>query len=236
MLDAEDFDEGGQSIAYQDLTNLNNGRQYRTQERVDIDIITEGGYAVTDNQKGEWLKYTVRVLEAGDYQVDVRVASGTYKGKFSLEIEGKDATGFVPVPNTGGINTWGTVSRTISLKPGLRVIRFYIQGDNFKIDNLIFTKVAASNSLVMSKAPVNKLQEKTSLQPSMVLYPNPVIDKVQVVFNEKIEEGATVSVYNATGVKILSSPLHRAVQTVNLTSAAAGVYLIQVNNGGQILY
>jgi autotransporter-associated beta strand protein len=235
VLEAEDFDEGGQNIAYYDLTNLNNGRQYRTKERVDIDLIQEGGYAVTDNQTGEWLKYTVRVLEAGDYRVDVRVASVTNKGKFSIEIEGTDATGIISVPNTGGVTTWGIVSKTISLKTGLRVIKVNIQGDNFKMDNLNFTKVAAPNAPVMSKAPVSKEVATAITQPALVLYPNPVTDKLQVSIKDKIEIGATVSVYNATGIKIFAKPLCEPVQTVDLTTAAAGVYLIQVNNGGQIL-
>src|SRR5207244_9013837 len=73
-IQTEDFNTGGEGIAYHDGDAANNGGQYRTNEGVDIETTgdTGGGYDVGWTAAGEWMKYTVNVANAGSYNIGFR--------------------------------------------------------------------------------------------------------------------------------------------------------------------
>jgi hypothetical protein len=75
-IEAEDYDLGGEIVAYHDTTLGNEGGEYRSDD-VDIEITTDrgGGYDVGWIEEGEWLAYTVDVRSTGLYDIQVRVAS-----------------------------------------------------------------------------------------------------------------------------------------------------------------
>src|SRR5258706_113965 len=95
QIEAENFDSGGEGIAYHDNSAGNAGGQYRGGD-VDIEASSEGGYDVGWTSSGEWLNYTANVAAAGSYVVQLRVAS---PGGASMHV------GF----NTAS-NVWQTVS------------------------------------------------------------------------------------------------------------------------------
>ena len=77
-FEAENFDKGGQNVAYIDRVAGNAGGQYRTAE--DVDIIASGdsaggGYVVNNFETGEWLTYTISVPTTGDYDIELRASS-----------------------------------------------------------------------------------------------------------------------------------------------------------------
>src|SRR4029079_3992807 len=124
-IEAEDFDEGANGVAYRDTGTGNSGGQYRATD-VDIELTSDssGGYDVGWAFAGEWLKYTVDVAAAGTYDISFRVASGGPGGTFHLEVNGANKTGAVSVPNTGGWQTWKTVTKTgVALAAGPQVWR-----------------------------------------------------------------------------------------------------------------
>jgi hypothetical protein len=122
-IEAEDYDNGGEGVAYHDSTGGNNGGQYRTDD-VDIEACSEGGYNVGWMANNEWLEYTVDVAAAGEYTIDIRVASQDTGGNFHLEFNGADKTGTIHVPVTGGWQSWTTVSATATLSAGTQIMRF----------------------------------------------------------------------------------------------------------------
>jgi len=126
QIEAEDFDTGGEGVAYHDSDAGNNGGQYRTAEDVDIEVCTDtgGGYDVGWLANNEWLEYTVDVPAAGEYTIEARVASNTTGGNFHIEFGGVDKTGNINVPVTGGWQNWTTVSATATLSAGTQVMRF----------------------------------------------------------------------------------------------------------------
>ena len=75
-IEAEDYDEGGQDIAYNDTSPGNSGEVYRTD---DVDIIAKptasNGYAVTQFAGNEWMKYTFQVDSAGLYNFNLFAAN-----------------------------------------------------------------------------------------------------------------------------------------------------------------
>src|SRR5690349_7524108 len=78
ILEAENFDLGGEGVAYHDNTPGNQGGQYRLNENVDIFLSNDplgGGYIVKNFENGEWLNYTISVPSAGNYAVDIRAVT-----------------------------------------------------------------------------------------------------------------------------------------------------------------
>lgn len=123
-VEAEDFDLGGAGQAFWDADASNNGNQYRTDQGVDIEACSEGGFNVGWIREGEWLEYTV-TGQVGEYNVVARVASESAGGTFRIEVDGVDATGPITVPVTGGWQTWTDVSATLELpSAGTHVLRF----------------------------------------------------------------------------------------------------------------
>jgi hypothetical protein len=75
-IEAEDYDVGGEGVAYHDTTLGNEGGEYRSDD-VDVQSTTDGGdgHNVGWIEAGEWLEYTVDVASTGLYDIQVRVAS-----------------------------------------------------------------------------------------------------------------------------------------------------------------
>jgi hypothetical protein len=127
----ENYDDGGQNLAYFDTTSGNTGGVYRT-NNVDIQATTDagGGHNIGWVKAREWLSYTVEVLNAGSYALDVRVASLGTGGTFHVEVDGANATGTMAVPHTGGWQVWKTITKSgVVLATGLHVIRVAMDAD-----------------------------------------------------------------------------------------------------------
>jgi hypothetical protein len=72
---------------------------------------------------GEWLNYSVNVASAGTYTATFRVASLGQGGTFHLTMNGQNVTGSLTVPDTGGWQTWQTLSTTVTLSAGIQTAR-----------------------------------------------------------------------------------------------------------------
>jgi hypothetical protein len=140
-IQAEDFDYGGEGIAYHDTTTANQGGQYRPAEGVDIEVCSDtgGGYNIGYVATGEWLEYTVNVSGTGNYTLETRV-SATAAGKtFYIEFNGVNKTGNITVPNTGGWQNWTTVSTPVTLSAGTQIMRLVSNVNDFNINYIRLT-------------------------------------------------------------------------------------------------
>lgn len=144
-VEAEDFDLGGAEVASHDTTAGNSGGVYRTTGQVDIQATTDtgGGYNIGWIAAGEWLEYTVRVNQPGRYNINVRVASSVTTGSLRLLLGGTDITGTWSVPNTGGYQTWTTLTKTVDLAPGQQILRFEALTAGFNLNWIEFAPVSA---------------------------------------------------------------------------------------------
>jgi probable HAF family extracellular repeat protein len=126
VIQAEDFDEGGEGVSYHDATTNNEGGSgsYRATD-VDIEPTADsgGGYNVGWINAGEWLEYTVNVVSAGTYTLEARVASPSGGGTLHVEMDGVNKTGAMTVPLTGSWQSWASISRTVALPAGTHVLR-----------------------------------------------------------------------------------------------------------------
>ncbi|PYR01598.1 MAG: hypothetical protein DMG00_31010, partial [Acidobacteria bacterium] len=119
---AQDFDNGGESVAYHDTTPGNSGGAYRSTD-VDLEPSTDGGNDVGWIAAGEWLNYTVNVSAAGSYVVTFRVASLGQGGTFHLEMNGVNVSGAITIPDTGSWQNWQSVGQTVTLQAGQQKAR-----------------------------------------------------------------------------------------------------------------
>jgi beta-glucanase (GH16 family) len=140
-IQAEDFDYGGEGIAYHDTSAGNSGTQYRTLENVDIQNCTDtgGGYNIGWMATGEWLEYTVNVSGTGNYTLEARVAAMAAGKTFYVEFNGVNKTGNITVPNTGGWQNWTTVSAPVSLSAGTQIMRFVSNSADFNLNYIRLT-------------------------------------------------------------------------------------------------
>jgi hypothetical protein len=126
-IQAEQFDNGGEGIAYHDTDAANTGGSgFRTSEGVDIELTgdTGGGYHVGYTKAGEWTEYTINVAATGTYTLDTRVSSKGLGGAFRLYVDGADKTGALQVPDTTAWNTFQDVLKTgVNLTAGTHLLR-----------------------------------------------------------------------------------------------------------------
>jgi parallel beta-helix repeat protein len=133
-VEAEDYDTGGEGVAYHDTTAENQGLAYRLAEGVDVDAggSTHVGYINT----GEWIEYTVNVPAAGTYPTAFRVGSWyTNLGTRSIAVSVDDASkGTVIVPITGTDIAYQTVTVPLALDAGAQTIRLTFNGPRQNLD------------------------------------------------------------------------------------------------------
>ncbi len=166
VIQLEEYDLGGNGIAYNDGTAgsaVTPVVNYRTDEDVDIETCTDagGGYNIGYATNGEWLEYTVNVQVAGNYDLDLRAAASGDSRTVSLSMDGTTIANNIAIPNTGGWQTWTTVSvKNVALKAGKQVLRLTIGATDYV--NLNFVEF---------KSVVTGLDDEAFTEYS--LYPNP---------------------------------------------------------------
>ena len=111
LVHFSDYDVGNQDVAYHDTRYKNTtyggegwnlGWTYRS-DGVDISACSTGnGYKVSYTEPGEWLKYTVRILHGGVYDLDLCTATTNTDRQVQLLLDGVDLTGAVSLPQTAG--------------------------------------------------------------------------------------------------------------------------------------
>jgi hypothetical protein len=145
-IQAQDFDNGGEGVAYHDTTAGNIGGAYR-QTDVDLEPSADGGNDLGWIAVGEWVNYTVNVGAAGSYMVTFRVASSGQGGSFHLEMNGTNVSGAMTVPNTGGWQNWQSLTKTVTLVAGQQVARLVMDtaGDAGGIGNINSMAFAAAS-------------------------------------------------------------------------------------------
>jgi YD repeat-containing protein len=96
----------------------------RPSEGVDIVLVSAGQYKLGYSREGEWMKYTINATTSGTFTFNARVASPNTNSKIHAEIDGVDVTGPMVINNTGGWNSWQTISKSgISLTAGQHVLK-----------------------------------------------------------------------------------------------------------------
>ena len=155
LIEAEDFDKGGEGVAYHDNVKGNAGGRYRTAEDVDIIVSPDsvgGRYVVNNFETGEWLKYTVNAPTAGNYDLALRLATNFSTAAFRVEVDGVDVTGRVAAPNTGSWTAyqWATAKTALPLSAGTHVLKVVSDQQYFNLNQLRLTAASGSSATIVA--------------------------------------------------------------------------------------
>jgi aryl-phospho-beta-D-glucosidase BglC (GH1 family) len=157
-IQAADYDLGRAGVAYhddfsakvdyRDNTPWNLGGAYRN-DGVDIEVNTDSpskNYSVGHLAAGEWLKYTVKVVSAGPYNLRLRVQKGSTPGLVSLQVDGSKFVS-VPVEQATTAGEWATISiKTPALPAGKHQLRLLVEQPVNQISWMRFEAVGASSA------------------------------------------------------------------------------------------
>src|SRR3989344_1719248 len=125
-IQAENYDNGGEGIAYYDIDSINEGASYRLNDGVDLESSSAGGYNVGWMDPGEWTEYTINVPTTGTYNIQTQVAASGAGGTFHIEFDGVNKTGTITIPSTGGWQTWTTLTiPNVSLSQGQQIMKLF---------------------------------------------------------------------------------------------------------------
>jgi len=128
-IQVENFDRGGEGVAYHDRTSTNDGRALRN-EGPDLENLPEGGQSLGFTRVGEWLTYRIKVATSGTYNLLARVAAVGGGGAFHVEIDGVNKTGSLGIPNTDGWQNWQTITKTgLALTAGVHTLKLVMDRD-----------------------------------------------------------------------------------------------------------
>ncbi len=162
-INAADFDLGPVGFAYHDIdvatyqvstgefTPWNSGWAYRN-DGVDIenslDVESDIGYSVGFTNEGEWMQYTLDEVEAGVYDIKIRVATSATTGRFHFSVDDADLNVLYYVPVSGGFQNWNEVTmRDVVLTAENKHLKFHIDGGGFNVSSFEFVKTGETESL-----------------------------------------------------------------------------------------
>ncbi len=223
-VDAEDYNSGGQGVAYNDSDASNNGGQGRTNEGVDVENTGDagGGLNVGWMNAGEWIEYTCNVTQAGSYDVYLRVASPNGNGRLALLVDGNALTGTVNVPNTGGWQNYQTVRiRNKFLSAGNHVFRLNViaSGVNINFWSAWAAQSAQTSSGVQTSVGVS--------DQAFQMYPNP-LGSGDLSFDFSPGK-TTVRIFDLQGRKIYQQVAKDGhLQVENHVFPGTGMYYVQL--------
>jgi beta-glucosidase len=142
------YDTGGQGVAYNVTAANGSANSYRS-DGVDLETTADtqdtsaagGAYDMGWTNPGQWFKYTVQVATTGTYTVSFRVASpyGISDALHLANAAGTNLSGAVAVPNTGGYETWTTVTASVTLAAGAQTLTVDQDSNGFNFHYLAFT-------------------------------------------------------------------------------------------------
>lgn len=144
-IQAENFDRGGEGIAFHVHHTENRGIGYRP-EPVNVEVCTDegGGYDVFDLAAQEWLEYTINITKnltaRNRYDLLLRIRCETAETRVHLCVDGDNKSGMIEIPETNG--EWMTVTvPEKQLHDGEHIVQLYVENGRLSL-NYIEIKIA----------------------------------------------------------------------------------------------
>lgn len=142
-LQAEEYDGGGEGLAYHDLSIGNSGNFLHRDE--DVDFRRSGPtnayiYSVTHTMPGEWLKYTANVQQEAAYRVKFRYITTTVGTKVNFKVDNVSVVENLELPVTTDLNAWADLFFEIpNVTAGEHVFTLEVVSGTFDVDRMEFT-------------------------------------------------------------------------------------------------
>ncbi len=231
VIEAEDYDRGGEGTAYHDAEASNIGLAYRPNEGVDIEGASTHGFDVYWITAGEWLEYTFEVETAGTFTFTPYVASVPGFGSFRMLIDNVDVSGVRRVRNTGGWQSWSPMAVSdVALDAGVHILRFEFDSASDPTGWLFsLNYIAVTESGGVGSAPGAE-PLPFDLAPNR---PNPFSEATRLTYTLPTAGEARLEVFNTVGqrVAVVATGPHAAgTHTVEFDAAGlpSGMYFYRL--------
>jgi hypothetical protein len=143
IIPMRDFDMGGEGVAFHESDGYNYNPELDDYRRNHNDL---NSYSVEVENwinigwiaPGEWLLYTVEVRDAGEYRLSVSVST-IYESTFHLEVDGRNVSGSLSTPPTGGLYNWvwrPDKPLSVHLTAGTHQIKCYMESVGFNLHEM----------------------------------------------------------------------------------------------------
>ena len=223
-VEAEDFDEGGDGVAfseeYSEWEPSAADNPYRVNSAVDIGLIANStDYGVGFTVSGEWLEYTIDVQADGWYTVAFNVAQYALEsealGKVKLSIDDAD---WMPANDMMYTNGWGDYqtidySHALYLTKGIHLLKL-----DFVVGNVNVNYIDILDSPTNSRDILD--------DQSFNIYPNPTSSNLTIDADFEL-----AYIFNQTGklVKTVSN------KNNDVRSLSEGIYFIRLDNSASMV-
>ena len=219
-IEAEDFNSGGQGIAYWSNNTGYNTGDLRIKEHIVIkQYIRNRMYYVTNTSDKEYINYTFEAPEDGVYDINFTVGSVNQNSEVRFYIDFDGYKNSNPKRYTAPYATLSDLPTVtvpgITLSKGIHTLNFYPQG-NLNFDKFSFKKTSTS---------IKKINKD-----GIKLYPNPS----DGIFHVSAPTIGTITMNDSSGRCILEEKMEDINHTINLSGYAAGIYILTIQSGGQI--
>lgn len=213
------YDKGGKNVAYHDTDDWNEGNaNSRVEDGIDINKFSSSTLKyITKAEAGEWMQYTVNVLESGNYAVTLQYATPDEGNQIRLMEDGVFLGKPIVLPTTN--TTGGTASSfkkttfNAHFQAGTRKLRLLIdKGSELSLYRLEFEKIIDD--------AIEEIQ--SDKQPTLIAYTSDD-GSIYVQCRETIR---TLRVLDTNGQQM--EMLQPASDCVTLsTPLSSGVYFLQ---------
>ncbi len=190
----------------------------------DVDGLMNIGYT----EPGDWLTYKVNLAAAGPYALTCRYA-GTSIGKFDVVVDDQ-IVGRVNTTNTGGWQSWKSVSINIDLPAGEHLLKLDVLTNGFNINWLQFEQGYAN------------LHETPESKPLVSVFPNPVLDnQFTIAFTNRITDDINIQLWDCTGRIVFSKQIKSCdeneilIDLGDVNNIGKGFYTLSIRNGSAYL-
>jgi hypothetical protein len=198
-----------------------------------------GGQDVGWIDQGDWIAYNVTVATAGTYTVNFRVATPNASAAFQLKKTDGTVLTTVNIGNTGGYQTWKTISATVTLPAGAQTLVIYsVNAAIWNINWIQFvsgTTTAQARATTMSASSLSVEDPVLSVE-RLQLYPNPVQDVVRLDISNAHTGAMKVQIVDVTGRVLKVFGFDKEQQDLQVSLSAGdlprGNYFVRVQIGG----
>jgi len=217
-IEAENYDLGGEGIAYHDVDANNAGLLYRPDEGVDL-FGGGGTIHVYWIVAGEWLEYTFKVDEDGYYLFTAYAGTVPGFGNFTLFVDNVPVGEKTNVLHTGDfINFQPHEVGPVHLEAGDHIMRLEFDSDTDKsgwLFSLDFVDVTQAVDINDDHADLLPSEYQLSQN-----FPNPFNPSTRISYELPAVSDVTVSVYDLSG---------RLIRTLADGEQPAGSHDVQWN-------
>ena len=138
-VQAANYDTGGQGTGYS-VSSVNGSANSYRPDGVDLESCSDTGcgYDIGWTGTGQWFRYTVKVATARTYTVSLRLSSpsGVTDALHIASSSGANLSGSVSAPDTGGWQTYATVTVSVALPAGEQTLTIYQDNGGWNIHDL----------------------------------------------------------------------------------------------------